>query len=111
MNKKNIMLETILIVGYGSIGKRHYQNILKKNRFQIVICSKRNDIEKSENTIIVTTINDALKFKPKIAFITNETSYHIKTALTLAKNNIHLFIEKPLSNSLKETLLASDANS
>ena len=96
------MLETILIVGFGSIGKRHYQNILKKNKFQIIICSKRNDIENNENVIVVKTIKDSLKFKPKIAFITNETSYHVSSAILLAKNGIHLFIEKPLSNSLKD---------
>ena len=73
-------METVLIVGFGSIGKRHYQNIIKKNKFQIIICSKRKDIKKLENTIVVKNINDALKFKPKIAFITNETSYHIKAA-------------------------------
>ncbi|MBT7632177.1 MAG: hypothetical protein HN597_21150, partial [Desulfobacula sp.] len=31
----------------------------------------------------------------------NETNLHIETAIKLAKNNQHIFLEKPLSNSLK----------
>jgi len=93
-------LETILIVGFGSIGKRYYENILQMRKFQIIVCSKRNDLQK-KNMIVVKTILEALKYKPKIAFITNETSFHVDAALLLAKNGVHLFIEKPLSNSLK----------
>jgi len=97
-------MNKILIVGYGSIGKRHLENIVLQKNIKIIVCTKRNDLEKLEKKgiIIVNTINDALLHKPNIAFITNETSYHIKTAIKLAKNGIHLFIEKPLSHSIKD---------
>jgi len=97
-------MNKILIVGYGSIGKRHLENILLQKNIKIIVCTKRNDLEKLEKKgiIIVNTINDALLHKPNIAFITNETSYHIKTAIKLAENGIHLFIEKPLSHSIKD---------
>ena len=42
-------------------------------------------------------------YKPNIAFITNETSFHVKTAIRLAKAKLDLFIEKPLSSSSNGT--------
>ena len=52
------------------------------------------------NGKICTSFKDALKEKPDISIICNETSFHVDTALELAKINSHLFIEKPLSHSL-----------
>ena len=97
-------MNKILIVGYGSIGKRHLENILLQKNIKIIVCTKRNDLGKLEKKgiIIVNTITDALLHKPNIAFITNETSYHVKTAIKLAENGIHLFIEKPLSHSMQD---------
>ncbi len=40
--------------------------------------------------------------KPDIGFITNETAYHVPIAIKLAREGIDLFIEKPLSNSMKD---------
>jgi len=42
------------------------------------------------------------KLKPDLAFITNPTFAHIKTAFQCASLGMHLFIEKPLSHSLKD---------
>jgi predicted dehydrogenase len=97
-------MNTILIVGYGSIGKRHLKNILLEKYTKIIICTKRNDLQKLEENgiIIVNSIKKSLLHKPNIAFITNETSYHVKTAIILAENGVHLFIEKPLSHSIKD---------
>lgn len=92
----------ILIVGYGSIGQRHAKNLLKLGH-ELIICTNRNDIKISgKNRQIHNNIIDCIKCKPKIAIITNETSKHISVALKLARNNIHLFIEKPLSDSKKD---------
>lgn len=94
----------ILIVGFGSIGKRHFENLSKISNHQIILCSKRNDLSsiRSKGTIIHDNIEDAIKEAPDIAFVTNETSLHVKTAILLSKNNIGLFLEKPLSNSEKD---------
>ena len=91
----------ILVIGFGSIGKRHLENLMNVSNNQLIICSKRNDLEgyKKKGVIIHRTLNEALKDKPDVAFVTNETSLHVPTAIMLAKNNTHLFLEKPLSNS------------
>ena len=93
----------VLIIGYGSIGKRHTNNLISLGINDIIICSKNKEALKLKNKKIkiFTSINEALKENPDISIICNETSLHVKTALKLAENNSHLFIEKPLSNSLK----------
>ena len=94
----------ILVVGYGSIGKRHIKNLKNYKNIEIIILTKitSDKFLKKENCKIVNSIDDAIKEKPDAAFITNETNQHIDVSLKLAKNGIHLFIEKPLSDSLKK---------
>jgi len=94
----------ILVVGYGSIGKRHIKNLKNYKNIEIIILTKRisDKFLKKEKCKIVNSIDDAIKEKPHAAFITNDTNQHVDVALKLAKNGIHLFIEKPLSNSLKK---------
>ena len=45
--------------------------------------------------------NEIKQYNIDTAFITNPTSLHVNTALKLIKNNVNLFIEKPLSNNLE----------
>lgn len=104
--KKYFKKMKILIVGYGSIGKRHAKNILENPDMDVIFLSKRqklnyNDFNKNEikRIEISDSLENCLKEKIYAAIITNETSFHIKMATIIAKNNIDLFIEKPLSNS------------
>ncbi len=100
----------ILIVGFGSIGKRHVNNLLRSTNSNLIIFSKRQKIQNSDffnfkqtkNRIKITTdFKKCLEENPDLAFITNETSLHVKYAIKLATRGIHIFIEKPLSNSLE----------
>ena len=91
----------ILIVGLGSIGRRHLKNLLLNKDYQIIICSKqtKSKFSNHKNIKIFETLDQCLLEKPDIGFITNETINHIPIAIKLAKAGLHLFIEKPLSNS------------
>ena len=95
----------ILVVGYGSIGKRHVNNLTKIKDIEILVCTKNKEanILKKNGIKIFKSLTDSLKEKPDVGIICNETSLHVKTAIKLAKHDCHLFIEKPLSNSLKNT--------
>lgn len=99
-------MQTILIVGYGSIGKRHLKNISNLINAKIIVLTKQKNLQKLErnNVFVTNSIKNALSYKPEIGFVTNETSLHVDTALTLAKSNMHLFLEKPLSHSMKNVL-------
>lgn len=93
----------VLVVGYGSIGKRHVKNLLLIKNIEIIICSKQEISNFSPQIKIKKHISECIKEKPNIAIICNESSYHVKTALRLAKYGIDLFIEKPLGISQTDT--------
>jgi len=91
-----------LVIGYGSIGKRHVKNLLSLSDIQVIVYTKRGDLEEENKKIIFyDSLQKCLDEKPTIGFVTNETSNHIKTATILAQNGINIFLEKPLSNSMK----------
>ena len=76
----------VLIVGYGSIGKRHIENLSSIKNCRIIVCTKRkqDNFLKKRNCHVFNSINQCIQEKPDIALITNETSYHIDTAIKLA---------------------------
>lgn len=94
-------MKKILVVGYGSIGRRHVKNLLHYSNYEILILTKKKYNNKETRVKYYNSLTEVLKEEPEIGFITNETSFHIEVAIKLAKKNIHLFIEKPLSNSIK----------
>ena len=101
--KQTINMKKILVVGYGSIGKRHVENLLSISNLEIIVCTKRNDIRKlKKHAKVYSTLKQCLKEKPDIGIITNETSLHVTTAIKLANEGLDLFLEKPLSNSLQD---------
>ena len=92
-----------MIVGLGSIGKRHLRNILaieNTKKLEIIIYSKQTKsyLSNYKNIKIFDTLDKCLLEKPDVGFITNETVHHIPIAIKLAKVGLDLFIEKPLSN-------------
>ena len=65
------------------------------------IDTKASTLFIDSNDVNTDDIN-ALKEKPKVAFICNVTSLHVDVAIKCAKNKCHLFIEKPVSHNLKK---------
>jgi predicted dehydrogenase len=72
-------------VGYGSIGKRHSQNL--------------KDLG---HDVFAVDIGDKLSFDCDCAFICSPTQYHADHAVEYIRNNIPVFIEKPITYSLRE---------
>ena len=91
----------ILIIGFGSIGKRHVNNLIRNTDSEIIICSKRKNVRFLDHKKIkvLNSLEKCLLEKPDVVFITNETAFHIPVAIKVAKAGLDLFIEKPLSNS------------
>lgn len=92
-----------LVVGCGSIGQRHIRNLIalghkvcgcEKNRRKSAMVSEKYNIN------IYKNLKDALSQRYNAAFICTPTREHIPNSIEIAKRDIHLFIEKPLSNSL-----------
>jgi predicted dehydrogenase len=90
------------LIGFGSIGQRHYSN-LQKYSSQVVVFSKRKDLNAPQ---VATSWADFVKNGPYyIIFITNETFKHVPTlkgCLPLKPQAI--FVEKPLSHDLNALL-------
>jgi len=95
--KKNSKL---LIIGFGSIGKRHYSNLKMlgfRNIWVYDIALKPKD-DSGLNILEKLTPENLRGFQA--AFICTPNNLHISYALKCATAKCHLFIEKPLSNSL-----------
>jgi len=92
----------ILIIGYGSIGQRHYKNLKKLGHNNTVIFDPFvKPPKKNENINFTHTLNQNQLKQFKIVFVCTPNHTHIKYALMAAKAGCHLFIEKPLSHNLK----------
>ncbi len=96
-------MTNVLIAGYGSIGKRHLENFLQLKDIQLTVYTKRNDLQllKKKGIKVSSSLTECLKENQDVGVVTNETSLHIPIAIKLAEEGLDLFLEKPLSNSLK----------
>lgn len=99
----------VLVVGYGSIGRRHVSNLLKLDsigKISIYTSTREKEtVHLDERIQLVDSPACSLEDisghdKFDFAIIANETYKHIDTAIALAKKGTHLFIEKPLSHNL-----------
>lgn len=110
-------MKNILFIGLGSIGQRHLKNILRlKKSFKYFAIRKTklapeldfknnvqsNKFECQKFSIKEISVKASLLLKIDIVFVCNPSSMHIASALPYAKRGSNLFIEKPLSNNLKQ---------
>ena len=87
-----------LIAGYGSIGRRHFRNLLDIGEGDILFYStNKSTIDKDEISgfIIETDLKNALAHQPDAVIVSNPTSMHLDVAIPAAKAGCHLLIEKP----------------
>ena len=100
------MFSRILIVGLGSIGKRHKELVhqLFPNAAVEVLRLREKTRPIDSGSEFLTTIQDAKEFSPEIAVLCTPSTTHISLALDLAKGEAHLLIEKPISQSSEGVL-------
>ena len=104
MKKK---VDTVLVVGLGSIGRRHIgiiSNIFPKIN---IIALRHKQCEKEDIKSLglykcVTSIDEAIATKPQIAIIANPATKHIETAKALALHGVNIMVEKPISTNSKD---------
>jgi predicted dehydrogenase len=95
------MFNRILIVGYGSIGKRHLRlarQFFPNADIRLLRHQASSDVPELANGCMAS-VDDAIAFAPQIAVIANPAPYHLHVAQTLAQVGVHLLIEKPLSDT------------
>jgi predicted dehydrogenase len=93
-----------LIAGFGSIGKRHFRNLLALGERDFIFYRSRlgtiPDHEIREYPV-ETEISKALDQRPDVVLVTNPTALHLDVAIPAAERGCHLFLEKPLSHSME----------
>jgi predicted dehydrogenase len=100
-----------LIIGCGSIGKRHLGNLLAARYGDVIAfdvsADRAADVRSRFGVDAYSDLDRALNRGPQVALITAPTSLHVPLAQQAAERGCHLFIEKPLSHSRDgvETLL------
>lgn len=114
------------MIGLGSIGQRHVRNLKRLLGDQCEISAYRVrrlqqtfsdtmqirdgvDLETEYNIKVYTDLETALglgqpaekdRHKPDLVFVTNITSKHMECALAAAEAGCHIFLEKPVSDSM-----------
>ncbi|MCP9812232.1 Gfo/Idh/MocA family protein [Synechococcus lacustris] len=95
------LIDRVLIVGLGSIGKRHLRlarGLMPYADIRVLRHQNKNEVPEYSNGSF-TNLDEAVAFKPQIAVIASPASFHVATSQSLAENGVHLLVEKPLSNS------------
>ena len=110
-----VSIKRVLIIGLGSIGKRHLENLKELYpNVEIIILRRKEHLSSYDGCIVVHELEEAIAFEPQAALICTPSTYHLNVAHQLLDNGVHVFIEKPISNNsdgileLKQKALANN---
>jgi len=101
----------VLVVGSGSIGYRHILNLLALGmNVSVFSYTGKKSVHKDliGKLHFYSSLSEAFKDQQDAVVIANSTEKHIDIAISAAENGMHLYIEKPLSNSLNRVDYLSD---
>ena len=91
----------ILIIGLGSIGKKHVNALLEINQnIEIYALRSSKTAQKYLNVSNIYQLDELSHIALDFCIVSTPTAHHAKDILKLIKLNIPLFIEKPLFSSL-----------
>lgn len=93
----------ILIVGFGSIARRHLANIQKilPGSIVAIVTSRPDSAGIPDGIACYPDILSAHHFQADAALICNAASSHVSSALELIKDGVDIFVEKPLSMDME----------
>ena len=94
----------ILIAGLGSIGRRHFRNLIALGEKDLVLLRTRKATLPDDELAgypVETDIHEALKrHQPTAVIVANPTALHLDVAIPAAEAGCHILLEKPISDSL-----------
>ncbi|PIR74166.1 MAG: hypothetical protein COU35_03860 [Candidatus Magasanikbacteria bacterium CG10_big_fil_rev_8_21_14_0_10_47_10] len=99
-------MKHILVLGGGSIGKRHARNLISLGEKGVAIVEVNADriqpLKDEFGIPVYPSMEEAFEAESfDIAFVCSPSLYHMEQALYCADKGCHLFIEKPVSHSLE----------
>jgi predicted dehydrogenase len=92
-----------LIVGFGSIGRRHFRNLISLGERDILVYHTHKSTlpdDELSGFLVENDLQAALAYEPDAVIISNPTALHLDVAIPAAQCGCHLLIEKPISHSL-----------
>src|SRR5919197_5073772 len=93
-----------LIVGLGSIGRRHARNWAALGLGEVWVCRQHGTAQPERLGVDVRSFEDfhqALEAGPDVVLVTNPTRLHIGTARQAIEAGAHVLVEKPLGDTLE----------
>jgi predicted dehydrogenase len=120
------MFKRILFIGLGGAGQRHlrlFRDNLKGKEVELIAyrstnktpllnsdfsVNQKNSIEDIYQIKVYISLEEAIDLKPDLVVISTPSSLHIEYAQLCASKGINVFIEKPISNSLKGLQMLKD---
>ena len=93
-----------LIAGFGSIGRRHLNNLRALGETDFVLLrSHRSTLPEDDikGLPVETDITAALKHKPDALVVANPTALHLDVAIPAAEAGCSILMEKPVSHNME----------
>lgn len=94
------MIKRALVIGCGSIARRHIKNLRLTFPLAEIICmsSSGRDINVKEMRVnrTIVTFSEAISLNPDIVIVASPASHHLAHAKPFLKRKIPVLIEKPL---------------
>lgn len=93
-----------LIIGYGSIGRRHVQNLLDLGQSDLLVYRTGQSTLPPEMQLdlpIETNLDRAFAHQPDAVIVCNPTALHLPVSRRAAEQGCHIFLEKPISHSME----------
>lgn len=94
--------DPLLVIGAGSIGERHIQNLRSLGYSNLLVLRSRQLPMRNvgeDSLEILTSWDEVMERKPKAAFICTPTSMHPEQSLRCLEEGIHVLVEKPISHT------------
>jgi len=93
-----------LIAGFGSIGRRHFRNLLELGQGDIIFYRTHKstlDDDELSNFIVETDLDKAFAHNPDAVIVSNPTAFHLDVAIPAASAGCDILLEKPVSHSME----------
>lgn len=92
-----------LIAGLGSIGRRHFRNLLTLGERDILLYRTHRATLSDDELAgfpVETDLHAAFAHRPDAVIISNPTALHLGVAIPAAQLGCHILLEKPVSHSM-----------
>lgn len=94
----------VVIVGLGSIGRRHLRNLQRLGCHEVLLCRTGCSTLPDEELAgleVISSLDAALTRAPAAVVVANPTSLHVETTARALRSGCAVLVEKPLSHDLR----------